>query len=130
MPRHTFASPGLATFTGLDDHGLKVISQDLTSSQVTLECRVAKLTRGARVAVPWVPPEARSVGVSGLPPLWAPAHHLPAAHPPVHLSPGRRAVGGWRRTSGGHTRGGDNYVPVIIDLTTIKNRTGWPDCWK
>ncbi len=130
MPDATFGCPDLTTFCRLDELGLVVVGQRLEPDRAVLACRVLEADDGTEG---W----CRRCGCAGRPrdTVTRELAHEPLGWRPTTLAEGRRVLINdpgrlngvkvigvdehvWR-----HTRRGDKYVTVIIDLTPVKSRS-------
>ena len=136
MPDATFGCPDLTTFCRLDELGLVVVGQRLEPDRAVLACRVLEADDGTEG---W----CRRCRCAGRPrdTVTRELAHEPLGWRTTTLAEGRRVLINdpgrlngvkvigvdehvWR-----HTRRGDKYVTVIIDLTPVRAGTGPRDCW-
>ena len=116
MPDATFTDPDLTMFCRLNELGLEATGQRLEPAGAVLACRVVEPDRWCRRC--GCEGTARGTVVRRL-------AHEPLGWRPTTLEV---TVRRYRCTGCGHvwrhTRKGDKYVTVIIDLTPIRDRSG------
>ena len=116
MPNTIFDRPDLSAFTRLDDRGLEVTGQRIEADYAVLACRITGEYR-----------RCRRCGCQGIsrftvvrrlvhePCGWRPT----ILHVSVRLYRCPECAHVWR-----HTRYGDKYVTVILDVTPVRDRRG------
>ncbi|MDA4829860.1 ISL3 family transposase [Kocuria rhizophila] len=116
MPDATFTRPDLTTFTRLDGLGLEVTGQLLEPDRSVLACRVVEPDDWCRrCGCQGVPRDTVSREFAHEPFGWRPTTLVLT----VRRYRCKECSHVWR-----HTRRGDKYVTVIIDLTPVRDGTG------